>query len=152
MIPLDIIIGGGSAILGIVSTLLKQNQENKVRIEQSRIAAMSQQAAIHKEIRESENQGVAWTRRSIAIMMCISVFVLPLLSPFLTQTLHNLGDMHLMEVPIRFGYVELVSGFWPFTETVTRTVWVGQEGGYVITPWHTQTFSAAVGFYFGSKK
>lgn len=90
-----------------------------------------------QDAREMQNKEARWTRRTLALSACFAILIWPSMAPMF--------GLHVVT-----GWTELVGGFWPFTEAKSRMVWHSVEGAIVITPLHTHTLSAIVGFYFGS--
>jgi hypothetical protein len=140
MIPMELLVGAVSTLLGWGGTLLSMKVKANAEAQKLLIERATLQEKIHQSAREFGKQpGVAFTRRIIALSCVFAIVVWPLVfAP-------------LFGVPVVHGWTEYVGGFWPFTSGKERMVWHMVEGGaLVITPLHTNLMTAIVGLYFGA--
>lgn len=139
-IPLEVITGSLSAGLSFVGSVIAMKQKaaaqhQKLLLEGHRAdEASKMRAEGGSEANQSEKR---WTRRTIAITATVAILLLPILAG-------------MFGTPVTTGWTELSGGFWPFTSPQSHMVWHQVHGGIVITPLHTHTLSAIIGFYFGS--
>ena len=79
--------------------------------------------------------GGKWVRRFIVVVAMISVIVVPTFAPIFTN------------VPVNYLYSEEAGWFiWSYDKLKILTV-----TGITILPLYTQTVSALIGFYYGSR-
>lgn len=136
-IPAELITAGFSAALGGIMSyaamkLKQQAQQQKFMMDRFNAEERSRVRA-----EANDTPAKRWTRRAIALTCTVSVMVVPMVAG-------------MFGVDVIHGWTEMQGGFWPFTEAESKMVWhVAQGGGIVITPLHTHTFSAIIGFYFG---
>jgi hypothetical protein len=139
-IPLEVVTGGFSAAMGFVGSLVAMKQKAASE-HQNRLL---ERHAADESSRERAEGGTPanmaekrWTRRTIALVATFSILLLPVLAG-------------IFGVHVTTGWTELSGGFWPFTDAKSHMVWHQVSGGIVITPLHSHTLSAIIGFYFGS--
>lgn len=134
--PLELITLLASTVISAVLRILAQRQENAHARHRDLLAAFGKESEERREIRESENEHFAWTRRVIALSTVFSVVVLPKVAAILVPS-----------IPVIVGHTEWISSglLWKSTEAM---VWnVGY--GIFITPLDTHLVAAVAGLYFG---
>jgi hypothetical protein len=125
------LVGIGAFLGGVVTSSLKRSHEFKL------VALKSREADL-KAARANNNEWVQWTRRSIAIIATLFIFVGPVIAMY---TGH----------PTWVSFSE-TNGWLPaWLMGDTTIVWKNLPGGLVITPLHQYSFEAIIAFYFGSK-
>ena len=139
-IPLELITGAISAGMGFLGSLVAMKQ--KAAAEHQRLLlerhGADEGSRARAEGGTSANQAEKrWTRRTIALTATASILLIPVLAG-------------MFGVHVTTGWTELSGGFWPFTNPESHMVWHQVSGGIVITPLHSHTLSAIIGFYFGS--
>lgn len=135
-IPVELLTGAISAGMGFVGSLVAMKQ--KAAAEQQKLLLERHQADEASRVRaESGPPAKAWTRRAIALTATASILLIPVLAG-------------MFGVHVTTGWTEMSGGFWPFTSPSGHMVWHQVSGGIVITPLHSHTLSAIIGFYFGS--
>ena len=150
MITSSLIIFLATTAFSWIAKLITMKMQGAKELREAELRAMNAKAEIVKEAREYRNKGFEFTRRFIAITAVIFIVVLPIFAPFFYSYLYPIDVLQSGAYPhVWFGYEVVKSGFWPFTDSTTTTVWK-QFAGIVITPWHTQMISAIMGLYFGS--
>lgn len=134
--PLELITLLISTVISAVLRIMAQRQENAHARHKDLLAAFGKEAEERKEIRESENEHFAWTRRVIALSTIMSVIVLPKVAALL-----------MPHIPVIVGYTEMTSSgiFWRSAEAMVWSVGYG----IFITPLDTHLVAAVAGLYFG---
>lgn len=135
-IPAELITAGFSAGLAFLGSVVAMKMKQKAAEQRMLIGRMQAEDASHRSAEMNDNPGKRWTRRVIALTATFSILVLPMVAGW-------------VGVDIITGWTELKGGFWPFTDAHSKMVWHTVSGGIVITPLHTHTLSAIIGFYFG---
>jgi len=80
---------------------------------------------------------IAWTRRTIALLIIMSIFFLP--------TFVNV----IWGVPTYIAYEESNGVFMSLLSGEHNIIWKQLPSGVVLTPYHFALASTVVGFYFG---
>lgn len=138
-----------STVVGGILKLVASKMEYNHQLESAKLAALNAKARVVDQARQYPQ--FQFTRRFIAIFATIAILGLPLLVPVWHMWLYPIDVLRSeLQPSVWFGYEVLVSGFWPFTDTVTNTIWKDFKG-LVITPFHVEVFSAIIGFYFGAR-
>ena len=130
MFPLEIVTMLGSAIVGGVLKIMdrKSDREDKM------LAALY----TGDQLRMDAPAPVQWTRRLIALIIVVSVMVLPKLA-------------YMLGFDIAYGTQSSTSFLWGLFGTGPGTVFDGTNG-LPITPADTHSLAAVVGLYFGGRK
>lgn len=139
-IPVELITGGISALLSFSASIMAM--KSKQRAEEQRMLLERHTAGESSKKRaeggsKANQEEKRWTRRAIAITAVLSILVFPMVAP-------------LLGLSVVTGWTEMSGGFWPIVDPTSHMVWHQVGGGVVITPLHTHTLMAIVGFYFGS--
>ena len=141
MIPLELFTMGVSVLGGGILKLFGMAMQTKRLQMEALVQAAGFNQAERQNARNWNQEGVAWTRRTIAILATLSIIVIPKLAALL------LGP----EFFTAYGTQnEITKTFlWFFSSTQSVVVW-DQVIGLPITPLDTHLMSAIVGLYFGS--
>lgn len=151
MITSSLVIGVVTTVVSALARMMMAKMDGKQKLRELEIQALSNKAAINKDVREYENKGFQYTRRFIAITTTICVMALPFLVMVAHQFMYPAGTVAAELGPtVVFGYEAIDKGFWPFTSDATVTKWE-EFRGIVITPWHTEMFAWIMGMYFGTR-
>lgn len=138
MIPLELITGGVSFLVSFMSKSFAMKQKSKHEERIATLQALSQKEETVQNARAFKEEGIAFTRRLIALTVIGVAFLAPVLLPLVGE----------------FGfttYVQQVStsgGFWPFIDPTDTAEWIGIPG-YAHTPLIGHAAMSVLGFYFG---
>ena len=139
-IPLEVITAVGSGTLTFLGSIIAMKQK-AANEHQHRLLERHAADETSKDRAEggskANQQEKRWTRRTIALIATCSILLIPVLA--------GMAGVH-----VTTGWTELSGGFWPFTDPKSHMIWHQVSGGIVITPLHSHTLSAIIGFYFGS--
>ena len=143
-IPLELLSMLGSTILGGVMTIWSMKLKSKVQEHSMLIDRATTQAGITRRARNYKgNKDYQFTRRTIALSCIFAILILPKIMGFL-------APIFGWDVAITYGWTHVTSGFWFWSEDVTKITWETVQGGVVITPLDTHTVSSIIGLYFGN--
>jgi len=136
-IPAEMVTGGVSTVLTFIGSIIASktkaaNAAHQMLIERGNATERSRQNA-----RALQTPGVRWTRRTIALSVVGAVLVAPILAG-------------MAGVDVTTGWTEMKGGFWPFTGPKAQMIWHTIHGGVVLTPLHTHSVAAIIGYYFGA--
>lgn len=137
MIPLELITGGAACLTSFIGSVIAMKIKQRAAEQRLLLGRHSADEASRTRAEANDTPEKRWTRRTIALSVTAAVIVLPVL-------------LGAMGISITTGWTELQGGFWPFTDPKSVMIWHTVSGGIVITPLHTHTMSAIIGFYFGS--
>lgn len=138
-----------STVVGAVFKLIASKMDNTRLIEEAKLRALNAQAVIVDDARRYENKGFQITRRVIAISATLSILVLPIVAPLMSYMMYPVEQDLGMHLNVTFCYDLIVSGFWPFTDSITETI-CNPMKGVVITPEHWNIMNSIIGLYFGT--
>ena len=142
-IPLELLSLGGSAVLSGIMTIWGM----KVKAQQQQQDALIQSSTTAAKIKASAREfkgtkSFQFTRRFIALSAVLSILVLP-------KVVSMIGPFFGVDVPITYGWTHVESGFWFWSDDITKLTWETATG-IVITPLDTHVVSSIIGMYFGS--
>jgi len=137
--PLEILTAGGGALVGLTGKLMANAQQYRQETTMMAMRLDQAQMKFIEKARSFKDSKFDFAKRTIALTIIFSVFVLPAIM------------LHL-GFPITMGYTELKPGF-SFLSIFTigggeATTWK-EVSGFAITPLHTHGVMAVLGMYFG---
>lgn len=138
MIPLELITGGVSFLVSFLSKSFAMRQKSKHEERIATLQALSQKEETVQNARAFKEEGIAFTRRIIALTVIGCAFLAPVLFPLM-------GDYG---VTTYIQQVTTSSGFWPFIDPTDTAEWIGVPG-YAHTPLVGHAAMSVLGFYFG---
>lgn len=140
----------GSTIITAVLKLMAMRMENTRLLEEAKLQALNAKAKVTDQARRYSDKGFQITRRVIAIGVVYSAYVLPLTISLLMPFFVTGEVLDSSAAHINFCYDQVVSGFWPFTDSTTKTI-CQQLTGTTITADHWNIMNAIIGMYFGDR-
>lgn len=129
MIPIELLTLGGSTVLSAILKIMAERSRAMSQL-------MTQRHEQTVELASAGTEGYRWTRRTIAVLVVVSVIVLPKLAA-------------LFGVPVVYGSTEAgVSLLWGLFGTGSTVEWYSIVG-VPITPLDVHIGLAVAGLYFG---
>ena len=141
MIPLELLTGGVSLVVGMVGQLMankmRMTRENNRDTLRALTGNTKAQNAAYE--RGKGDEKFAWTRRLIALSVVFAVLILPKLVAIFNP-----------DVMVYVGYTEAQGGIFSWIFGGDGAVIWKEAQGLVLTPLDTHTVAAIIGLYFGS--
>lgn len=131
-IPLEILTMGSSAVLGGFLKAMDRRAERDLRL----VDALNKDA--RERLIQDVPQSIQWTRRAMALIIVLSVMVLPKIAA-------------LMGYEVNYGTAGEQSLLWGLFGSSPHVEWY-IAGGVPITPMDTHSLAAVVGLYFGGRR
>lgn len=128
---LDFIVFGVGLLVGIIQRTIQNGHEFKM-------AAMNKEYEDVKHARSAGDDHFKWTRRTIAIIATLYIFVGPYLAMFYGY-------------PSFVSYPESNGWFWSIFNGEVDVVWKQLPSGYILFPIQQYAFELIIGLYFGKK-
>lgn len=123
----------------LISTVLGGFMSLKASKDKAFIAALTQRQEGIQQARGKVDESFKFTRRLIALIVVLSVVLLP-----------KVVAIFYPEIAVSVGYHEIQQGFLFFTDDAEKVKWI-ETKGLVITPLDSHLCAAIAGLYFGSK-
>ncbi len=136
MIPLELITGGVSFILSFASKCFAMKQKSKHEERIATLQALAGKETTLQNARAFKEEGISFTRRTIAFAVIGAAFIAPIAMPFMDIT------TYIQQITTSSG------GFWPFIDPTVEAAWYPLPG-YVTAPLLGHAAMAVLGFYFG---
>lgn len=136
-IPVEIFTALSSAAITFIGSIIAIRAKAKADEHMLLMEKLTAQREAYQEAREFNTREAKWSRRIVTFAATFAILIWPAFAP-------------LVGLEIVTGWTEIQGGFWPFSSPKPKMVWHTVSGGIVLTPLHTHTLSAIVGFYFGS--
>ena len=140
MIPLEIITLLGSTLVGGIMKMWSMKLKMEAQRHQQTMQAFTAQKEERTEIRGIKDERFTWTRRTIALIVVTTVFVLPKVAVLIWPE----------TATVVYGWTEWESGFLFFTDGKDVMNWHQvATGSILITPLDTHAAMTVIGLYFG---
>ena len=142
-IPLELLSMLGSALFSGLMTIWGMKLKHAAQTQKALIDRATLQGDLFTQAREYKGSSeFHFTRRTIAILSVLAILILPKILGFIAPIFE-------WDIAITYGWTQVESGFWFWSDDETVVKWKAVEG-LVITPLDTHVVSSIIGMYFGN--